>query len=252
MMPLVGRARVAAPVPGRSPATFRGMNTNRRFTRTSAAAALAAAALAAAPAAAHADPGGPGVAAPDRAYSVIDTSALPLAATAKWAPVMGHNTISGTLRGITRCSVGEKPAAADLDARAKATTQTYTAWLRPNGDTAGWSGSISAAGYSDINASSYALQAYKRYLDACKTKPEKEAEFSNGAVGTSVLDPTEAHGLIETTDAWVEVFAAATNDGLVEAVFTHPKGGPIAFGYNPASVFGALKMADIGALARPA
>ncbi|KMV13967.1 hypothetical protein ACT17_32610 [Mycolicibacterium conceptionense] len=228
------------------------MNKTSRSIRTVAAAALSAAAFTALPAAAHADPTGPGVAAPDRAYSVIDTSALPLAETAKWSPVMGHNTTGGTLRGITRCSVGEQPAAADLDARAKATTPTYTAWLRPNGDTAGWSGSVSAAGYSDINAASYALSAYRRYLDSCKTKPEKEAEVHNGAAGTSVLDPTEAHGLIETHDAWVEVFAVATNDALVETVFTHPKGGPISFGYNPAAVFGALKLADIGALARPA
>ncbi|KXO91100.1 Uncharacterised protein (plasmid) [Tsukamurella tyrosinosolvens] len=220
------------------------MTTNQKLRSFLAAGTVAAALL---------TPTATATAAPvptDRPYAVLDVAALPLSASAKWAPVMGHDTVDGTLRGITRCSVGGNPAAADLDARAKANSPTFTAWLRPGGDSGGWSGSVSAAGYDGINASSYALAAYKRYLDACKTTPERAAEVHNGAVGTSVLDPTEAHALIETGDAWLEVFAVATNDAIVETVFTHPKGGPVAFGYNPASVFGALKLADIDALAR--
>lgn len=226
------------------------MNFTRRFTRPLASLAVAATALLGSAGIAAADPGD--LTPTDAPFSVIDTAALPLAETARWATVLGHDSTSETLRGITVCSINHVPEPADLDPRARATTPTYTAQLRPTGDPLGWSATVSAAGYNGVDAASYALASYRRYLDACRTAPEVAAPYVNAAVGTSVLDPTEAHALIETHDAWMEVFAVATNDALVETVFTHPKGGPIEFAYNPAAVFAALKMADVGALARPA
>ena len=230
------------------------------LTRTATAAAAVVAALICAPAAV-ADPvdaappapvAPPAVQAPEQPYSVIDVAALPLFAAAQWAPVLGHNASGGVLAGITACSANGVPAPADLDGRARAATPTYTAFLHPTGDAMGWSGNVSAAGYSGIAASSYALASYRRYLDSCRTAPPNPAQYHNAAVGTSVLDPTEAHALIETADAWMEVFAVATNDALVEVTFSHPKDVEITFPYDPAAVFGALKMADVGALARPA
>lgn len=226
------------------------MNLTRRFTRPVAALSMAAAALITTTGIASAAPGD--LAPTDAPFSVIDTAALPLNDTARWATVLGHDSSSETLRGITICSINHVPAPVDLDPRSRAATPTFTAQLRPTGDPRGWAATVSAAGYPDVNAASYALASYRRYLDACRTAPETAAPYVNGAVGTSVLDPTEAHALIETHDAWMEVFAVATNDALVETVFTRPKGGPIEFTYNPAAVFGALKMADVGALARPA
>lgn len=226
------------------------MNLTRRFTRPVASLSLAAAALLSSAGIASANPGD--LTPTTAPFSVIDTAALPIDFTARWAPVLGHDSTSGTLHGITVCSIDRVPAPTDLDPRSKASTPTFTAQLRPTGDAFGWSATVSAAGYPDVSAASYALASYRRYLDACRTAPEAVASYTNAAVGTSVLDPTEAHALIETHDAWVEVFAVATNDALVETVFTHPKTGPIDFPYNPAAVFGALKMADVGALARPA
>ncbi|SIM25809.1 Uncharacterised protein [Mycobacteroides abscessus subsp. abscessus] len=224
------------------------MNRTRLVLRTSAA-ALAVAAFAAVPVAAHADPTWPWATTP--AYSVIDTAALPLASTAQWSAVTGHDTTIGALEGIVRCSVDRQPPSGDLGSRVQATSPTYFAWLNPTGDAAGWEGSIAAATYPGVDAASHALAAYRRYLDACKTAPERADQFRNAAVGTSALDPTQAHALIETADTWMEVFAVATNDAVVELVFNHPKDGPLSFDYNPAAVFAALKMADIGALAQP-
>lgn len=225
------------------------MNLTRRFIRPVASLSLAAAALLSSVSTAAADPGD--LAPTDAPFSVIDTAALPLNDTARWETVLGHDSSAETLRGITICSINHVPAPVDLDPRSRAATPTFTAQLRPGGDPRGWAATVSAAGYNGVAEASYALASYRRYLDACRTAPETVAPYVNAAVGTSVLDPTEAHALIETHDAWMEVFAVATNDALVETVFTHPKGGPIEFTYNPAAVFGALKMADVGALARP-
>lgn len=240
------RAAVGSWLP--SLATVAAMNSFRNVLRTYVA-ALAVAAFAAVPAAAHADSGWPWAPAP--AYSVIDTAALPLSSTAEWSPVTGHDTTIGALEGVVRCSVDRQPPAGDLGSRVQATSPTYFAWLNPTGDAAGWEGSIAATTYPGVDAASHALAAYRRYLDACKTAPERADQFRNAAIGTSVLDPTQAHALIETTDTWMEVFAVATNDAVVELVFNHPKDGPLNFDYNPAAVFDALKMADIGALAQP-
>lgn len=210
---------------------------------------MAVAALLSTTGTAAADPGG--LTPTDAPYSVIDTAALPLNATADWAPIMGHDNTAATLFGITACSAGGAPADADLDQRAHASTPAFIAALRPRGDALGWGATVAAAGYPGVNAASYALDAYRRYLDGCRTAPGEPAPYRNAAVGTSVLDPTEAHALIETSDVWMEVFAVATNDALVETVFTHSKGGALEFPYDPAAVFGALKMADVNALARP-
>ncbi|BBX88017.1 hypothetical protein MAUB_58900 [Mycolicibacterium aubagnense] len=130
----------------------------------------------------------------------------------------------------------------------------FVADLRPDdtGGTAGWRGTIAGASYPSVAASSYALASYRRYLDACRTAPSQPDAYRNAAVGTSVQDPTTAHALIQTAGDWVEVFAVATNDGLVEATFSRTNDGPVQFAYNPAAIFSALKMADLGALSRPA
>lgn len=225
------------------------MNTTRSFLRATVAASAAVVAVLSTSGTAAAEPGD--LTPTPAPYSVIDTAALPLNATAAWETVWGHDIAGGTLHGVTLCSVDRIPAVVDLDPRAVASTPTFTAWLRPTGDSRGWGGSVSAAGYRGIDSASYALASYRRYLDACRTAPDATLPYTNAAVGTSVLDPTQAHALIETHDEWVEVFAVATNDAIVEAVFTRLKGGPVEFPYDPAAVFGALKMADVGALARP-
>ncbi|ART70601.1 hypothetical protein BTO20_20475 [Mycobacterium dioxanotrophicus] len=231
-----------------------------KLTRTFAsAAALVGAAAVFTASAAQADPADSdspvsgGVIAAQEPFSVISVADLPLPA-AGWQPVLGHDRTSGVLPGLASCSVDGIPAETDLDRRAAATSPVFVADLRPSNSegTEGWAGTVSGAGYNGINASSYALASYRRYLDTCRTAPDQTTGYRNAAVGTSVLDPTQAHALLETTDRWVEVFAVATNDGLLEATFTRPKDGPVSFGYNPATVFSALKMADLGALARRA
>ncbi|MFA5709343.1 hypothetical protein [Mycolicibacterium sp.] len=199
---------------------------------------------------APADPAG-GVTAADQPFSVIAVTDLPLSA-AGWEAVMGHDRTAEVLPGLTACSIDGVPAAGDLDRRAAATSPVFVADLRAAGNTEGWAGTVAGASYPGIDAASYALASYRRYLEACRTAPAAAGEYHNAAVGTSVQDPTAAHALIETHDTWMEVFAVATDDGLLEATFTQPKNGPIEFVYDPAAVFSALKMADLGALARPA
>lgn len=194
----------------------------------------------------------PGLSTPDHPFSVIDTAALPLPA-AQWSPVLGYNRTDAVLSGIAQCSAEGVPAPVDLDARARASSPVFVADLHPENASGavGWRGTISGASYPSVAASSYALASYRRYLDACRTAPGRPEAYRNGAVGTSVQDPTTAHALIQTAGEWVEVFAVATNDGLVEATFSRENDGPVQFEYNPAAVFGALKMADLGALSRP-
>lgn len=225
-------------------------------TVTSAATLVGAAVMLTAPAAqadpADANAGSPGGAiAAQEPFSVISVADLPLPA-AGWQPVLGHDRTRGVLPGLEYCSVDGIPDESDLDHRAVATGPVFVADLRPSNaeGTEGWAGTVSGAGYGGVNASSYALASYRRYLDACRTAPDQTGNYHNAARGTSVLDPTSAHALLETADRWVEVFAVATNDGLLEATFARSKDGSVSFGYNPAAVFGALKMADLGALAR--
>lgn len=177
---------------------------------------------------------------------VIDVAALPVPG-ANWAAGR-HDRIADVLPGVAACSVDGIVADDDLDARAKPAGPVFVADLVAQGDAQGWAANVSGANYASVNESSYALDAYRRYLDACRTAPEAAAGFRNAAVGTSALDPTMAHALIETGDQWVEVFATATDEGLLELALTHPKDGPVTFEYNPAAVFSALKGADLAAL----
>lgn len=211
------------------------------------AAAAAAALVSSAPVAA-ADPFAPQ---PDQ--PLFDVSALPIE-TAQWQPITGYDRTSGVLPGIESCSVDGVPAGADLDPRAKAEGQVYIADLRPGffADTQGWTGTVAAARYASVGAASHGLDAYRRYLDACRTAPASAAAFHNDAVGTSALDPTLAHALIETDVSWVEVFAAATDKGLIELAMIHAKDGGVTFPYNPAGVMNALKTADITGLTHDA
>ncbi|MCV7247626.1 hypothetical protein H7J07_05225 [Mycobacterium koreense] len=213
--------------------------------RLLAAAAAAAIALGAAPSAA-ADPFGP----PEPAPPVFDVSALPIP-SANWQPIVHYDRVMDFYPGMGACSWGGVPVDTDLDPRVQSTSPVYVADLRPagfGGDTQGWFGTVSAARFASVDDASYALSAYRRYLDACPTAPENPAGYHNDAVGTSALDPTLAHALIETDINWVEVFAAATDKGLVELALIHPKDGPVEFQYNPAAITNALKTADVDAL----
>lgn len=213
------------------------------------AAAAAAAALAVCAPVAAADPFNPFAPQPDQP-PLFDVSALPID-TAQWQPITHYDRTSGVLPGIESCSPGGVPANEDLDPKAKAEGPVYIADLRPGGffsDTQGWTGTVAAARYASVDAASHGLDAYRRYLDACRTAPASTAQFHNDAVGTSALDPTLAHALIETDVAWVEVFAAATHKGLIELAMSHPKDGGVTFPYNPAAVMNALKTADIDGL----
>lgn len=175
---------------------------------------------------------------------VIAVGDLPLAQTAKYKPIYGHAYTASVLYGISACSPGGRPVADRLDPRSTAGSQAYIAPLTASGDTRGWSAFLSAATYPSVDAASYALNAYRSYLDNCPLADTKDLEH-NGAAGTSALDPTTAHAIISTKDRWIEVFAVATHRGIVEVVYTKPKGAPVDFGYNPAATFSALKAADI-------
>jgi hypothetical protein len=206
-----------------------------------AAAAVAAVVTAPVPAAA-ADPF-------DQPQPLFDVSALPID-TARWQPITHHDRTGDVLPGIETCSWDGVPDAADLDPQSRAEGPVYVADLRPGffADTQGWWGTVAAARYSSVDAASCGLDAYRRYLDACRTAPASTAQFHNDAVGTSALDPTLAHALIETDISWVEVFAAATDKGLIEVAMVHRKDGGIEFPYNPAALVNALKTADIDGL----
>lgn len=185
---------------------------------------------------------------PNRPYAVVNVSALPLNATAKWRPVTGHTYTAPVLTGIAVCSPYGKPVADRIDGRAKATSPVYAAPLSAAGDAQGWTATISGAAYPDVASASYALNAYRAYLNTCPLAGGDDT--TNGATGTSALDPTTAHALIGTNDSWIEVFAVATNSGVIELVYRKPKNGPVSFGYNPQGTFAALKAADLGALSR--
>lgn len=214
--------------------------------RSAAAVFASAAAVVAVPAAAGAVP-----TVPIDPANVIDVAALPLSDTAHWLPIMGNERQTDMLIALQVCSPNGVPDPSLVDHRAAAASPVFVAPLVPgeNADTQGWTGTVSAAWYNNVNEASFALDAYRTYLDRCPLATVDSVV--NSAVGTSVLDPTMAHALIGTFDHWIETFAVATHEGLVEVAFVRPKDGPVTFAYDPARVFAAIKQADLGALARP-
>lgn len=185
-----------------------------------------------------------GTTAPNTDPGVIKVADLPLAKTAQFKRVFGHTFTSRVLHGISACSPNGVPDAGRLDPRATAGSQAYIAPLIASGDTNGWNAFLSVSTYPSTAAASSALQAYRAYLENCPAADPKEHTRSGGA-GASSHDPTTTHASIATKDHWIEAFAVSTRCGLVEVVYTKPKGTPAAFGDDPGSTFAALKAADI-------
>ncbi|GAA0992893.1 hypothetical protein GCM10009551_054390 [Nocardiopsis tropica] len=175
---------------------------------------------------------------------VIRVADLPLAKTAQFKRIFGHAYTAKVLHGISACSPNGVPDAGRLDPRVTAGSKAYIAPLTASGDTRGWAAFLSVSTYPSTAAASSALQAYRAYLENCPAADPKELSRSGGA-GASSHDPTTTHTSIATKDHWIEAFAVSTSRGVVEVVYTKPKGTPAAFGADPRSTFAALKAVDI-------
>lgn len=187
------------------------------------------------------------IAAADDAPAVFDVSALPIE-SAHWHPVDHYDRTAELFPGAQACAPGAAPEPGSDNANGGTQRPVFIADLRPSGffpDTQGWTGTLAATRYASVDTASRSLDAYRRYLDDCYTAPAAASPYRNGAIGTSALDPTLAHAFIETDATWMEVFAAATEKGLIELSMTHPKDGDIDFSYNPAALVTALKTADL-------
>ena len=180
--------------------------------------------------------------------SILNVSVLPLNDKAHWLPVPNWGWGSPYLTGVEVCSPdGVPPAVSDTVPFAPSSDVQHVI-LAPgdNGNPQGWTATVSFAPYASISDSIAALHSYKVYLEHCPLVNTEAQVLNDGSVARN--DPTIAHGVLVTYDHYIEVFAVAVNNGIVELALTRPTDiGQVSFPYSTRDVVASLR----GAVVRP-
>lgn len=174
--------------------------------------------------------------------SVIDTAVLPLNAEARWQSIPEWTWASPWLTGIELCSPGGVPPEVSDEVPWAPTSDVQHAVLVPGdgGNPQGWTGVVSFAPYASQQDAIGALHSYKVYIEHCPLVNKDAKVQNNGGIARN--DPTAAHGVYVTHGHYVQTFAVALPNGVVELTFHRPADqAQVSFPYSPRDVIAALK-----------